>query len=885
MNFKYLLNIIVSLNFFLYIKSLDISTLSNYQNIKIIQLDGILEVDFNNKLIIGDITFIFKGLKNGTEIILDTNYLKINSIIESKTKKEIPYKFGKRIDYLGTPLIIEYNYSKDENISLNIKYSTTEKGNSAQFLSKEQTEGKKYPYLFTVSEMILGRELIPIQDTPAIKFYVNLGIKVIKPLIGMISGIFENVTDNKDGTQTFYYKQKIPIPSYLIALVAGNIKNKTISNIISVYSEPEMIDYVYNELIDMDKIMNISQNYMGEYKWEKYNILVLPKSFPISGMENPCLTFCSPCLINGDKSLIDIVIHELIHSWSGNLVTNENWSDFWLNEGITMFLQRKIVSLWKEDNNYTKIDAIIGLFYIDEYLNIFGENSTYTSLHPNLSNISPDDVFSDIPYEKGFNFIYYLETLIGEELMKNFFKMYFEFFKFQSIQYFDFKNYFIDFCKKNKISDEILNKIEWDNWIFSPGKCIIKNDYSNKYEEEVNYALKKFINEELDNELINIFNNWIHVSKTLFLISLDYRNIILTEKQHKFLTYDLNLKEKQNFLVTTNYLRLILSRTYEFLDGEMECLLKYLSSYGVYDYMEGIYGLFYKRDEIKSIETLNNLKSFYHILMIKTAEEEIEYEKNNFPLLKFNFNKNQCSFLGISDKFNINVSDYKESLGDLKFIDKIYLESENDKIKIECILNLENKYCEVKDNITNNGNYYLNIQKRIQSDNYAIPVQRSLYYIKIYIKKININETSTKNNYEIDYNIKESENIIINFISEPDENIRILNNNKEIKCILKGLNLECKINNDILSYDKNKPKEFKKYVLKLFDLCNEEKYKIIVNVKNSKEEKRSFIKDKYIFIIIGIILFIFIVFFIIIKVKKKRDNSNSSKILLVEEKK
>ena len=880
MNTKYLLNVIISLMFFLLIKSIDISTLSNYQNIKITQLDGILEVDFTNKLIMGDITFKFKGLKTGKEIILDTNYLKINSIIEPITKKEIQFKFGKRIDYLGTPLIIEYNYKQDENVTLNIKYSTTKEGNSAQFLTKEQTEGKNYPYLFTVSEMILGRELIPIQDTPAIKFYVNLGLKVIKPLIGMVSGIFENVTDNKDGTQTFYYKQKIPIPSYLIALAAGNIKNKTISDVISVYTEPEMLDLVYNELNDMDKIMNIAENYMGKYKWEKYNILVLPKSFPISGMENPCLTFCSPCLINGDKSLIDIVVHELIHSWSGNLVTNENWSDFWLNEGITMFLQRKVVSLWKEDKNYTKTDAILGLFYIEDSLNTFGENSTYTSLHPNLTGISPDDVYSDIPYEKGFNFIYYLESLIGDEIMKNFFQMYFEYFKFQSIQYFEFKNYFIEFCKNNKVPEETLNKIDWDKWIFSPGKCIVKNNFSNKYEEEVNYALEKFINEKLDDDLINIFNNWIHTSKTFFLLSLNYRKIILTDRQHKFLTNDLNLKQNQNFLVTTNYIRLILSRTYEFLDGEMDCLIDYLSNYGVFDYMEGIYELFYKRDEIKAVETLNNLKSFYHTLMIKKAEEEIEYAKRNFFFLKFNFNYNQCSFLGISDIFNINVSNYKESLGDLIFLDKIYLESENDKIKVECKLNLENKYCKIKDNITKYGNYYLNIIKRIQSDNYAVPVQRSNYYIKVYIKKIQINETSTKNNYEIDYNIKQSENIIINFINEPDENVRILNENTEIKCILKGLILECKINNDILSYDKDKPKEFKKYVLKLVDLCNEEKYKIIVNIKNSKEGKKSLFI--YIFIIIGIILLVIILFFIMRKQIKNNEINNSSDTILLE---
>ena len=194
----------------------------------------------------------------------------------------------------------------------------------------------------------------------------------------MISGLFDREEISDDNTKIYYYKQLIPVPNYLIALAAGNIIGKKISDEISVYTEPEFINDVVNELNDFPYIFSLAQKYMGPYEWTKYNILVMPKSFPYSGMENPCQTFCSRCLINGDKSLVDIIVHELIHSWSGNLVTNENWSDFWLNEGITMFLQRKIVGMWKDDPDYSKMDGRLGLLYINEYLNYFGENSTYT---------------------------------------------------------------------------------------------------------------------------------------------------------------------------------------------------------------------------------------------------------------------------------------------------------------------------------------------------------------------------------------------------------------------------------------------------------------------------------------------------------------------------
>ena len=243
--------------------------------------------------------------------------------------------------------------------------------------------------------MILGRSLFPCQDTPAVKFQFDLSIIVPKDLKGMISGIYQSEeTYSEDENYTVYhYKQEMPVPSYLVSMAAGNIVNKTIKENMSVFSEPEYIEEAYNELKDdLPKAFELAVNYMGEYKWKEYNVLVLPRSFPYSGMENPSLSFLSPCLINGDKSLIDIIFHEMIHSWSGNLVTNENWSDFWLNEGITMFLQRKIVGLWKNDTQYARMDGYLGMNYIQEYIDYFGEEfKDLTTLRPNLTGMAPDD--------------------------------------------------------------------------------------------------------------------------------------------------------------------------------------------------------------------------------------------------------------------------------------------------------------------------------------------------------------------------------------------------------------------------------------------------------------------------------------------------------------
>ena len=863
--------IIISLLIFS-IKSLDPSTQSNYNNVTLIRLKGLFTPDFEEEIIQGELNLTFQSNINGSEIILDTKYLEIISI-EDELKKPINYSFGEFDENLGTPLIIHYDYNESSLINITINYKTTKEGSSAQFLTKEQTIGKKYPYFFTSSEMILGRELLPIQDTPAVKFTFNLGIKVDKNLRGMISGLFEKVEEVENKYKIYYYYQNIPVPSYLIALAAGNIVNKSITENISVYTEPEYIETVYNELIDIPEILKNATSYMGDYEWEQYNILVLPYSFPYSGMENPCLSFCSPCLINGDKSLVDIIAHELIHSWSGNLVTNENWSDFWLNEGITMFLQRKIIGMWK-GVDYSKMDSILGLSYINSYLLIFGENSTFTTLRPNLTGISPDDSYSDIPYEKGYNFLYFIEGIIGEEIMKKFFQSYFIHFKYKSIDLYQFKNYFIEFCKNNSVTDEKLNKINWDEWIFKPGKCPIDNDFSNKYKDEVDIVLEKVKKGEIDDNLEKIVQNWMHTSKTVFMTTLEEEDDeFISDKLHDFFTKKLKFYEGQDFLVSVNYFRFILKKTDKFYENELESLIKFLSKYGALDYMVNLYEYFYKRDEIKAVETLKNLKSFYHNAMYEMAEKEIEKSKKEFPILTINLKeKDKCLKLDElnSSKLYIISDEYEEKLDNLNITNGINIEVDNKSIGVECILNSEEKYCLLNDSIKKSGEYILKIPNRIQKINYAIKIHESK--IKIYTKDSEVNKESTKKDYTIDYGKKESEIIEIIFKNEPDEKLRVMNDNKEIKCDINNLKLQCTINNNILPVNSEKPNDLKKYELKIIDLCGNEKYSFNINVQNSKNSMF------YVIIIILGILALIIVLFIICKVVHKRKKINDEDI-------
>ena len=382
--------------------SKDVSTFSNYEIIKQTKIELSLNVDFKNKIIDGIVKTYFTALKDGEVIILDTRSLKINSIIDCDTGDELEYIIDTQyeLDGIGVPLKIYKNYNKDDQIAILIKYSTTKEGMSIDWLEPEQTAGKEYPFMYSQGESILNRELFPTQDTPAVKTPVNVGITVEKPLFALDSGIYQGKIDNGD-TVTYFYEQKIPIPSYLVAIAAGSIEERVISDRTKIYGEKGFVDLAAYEFEDTENFIQIAEVYISPYLWGEYNILILPPSCPFGGMENPTLTFITPSLIAGDKSLASIIAHEICHSWSGNLVTMNNWSDFWLNEGFTMFLERKIVeSAYGSD--MLKLDAMVLYSELSADIISFGESKSFTQLRPYLLGRNPDVAFNKIHHEKGY---------------------------------------------------------------------------------------------------------------------------------------------------------------------------------------------------------------------------------------------------------------------------------------------------------------------------------------------------------------------------------------------------------------------------------------------------------------------------------------------------
>lgn len=272
--------------------------------------------------------------------------------------------------------------------------------------------------------------------------------------------------EESTSTSVFCWSQKVPIPSYLIAIVCGKMESRDIGPRTRVWAEASVVDNAAYEFEQTEQFIQYAEDITGqEYVWGRYDLVCLPPSFPYGGMENPCLTFVTPTLLAGDRSLSDVVAHEIAHSWTGNLVTNETWKDFFLNEGWTVWLQRKIMARI-HGKEYFDFDSIIGWRHLQESIDHFGENHPFTAMVPEIEGVDPDDSFSSVPYEKGFNFLYYLSRIVGEENFEEFAKAYIQKFKFITVSTGQFWSFFCEYFDEKSIS---YADVDFEAWKSSTG--------------------------------------------------------------------------------------------------------------------------------------------------------------------------------------------------------------------------------------------------------------------------------------------------------------------------------------------------------------------------------------------------------------------------------
>jgi leukotriene-A4 hydrolase len=360
---------------------------------------------------------------------LDAKALEIHSA-RTQDGADITFHSGDEDAILGRRLSLDLPQNTS---TVTIRYTTSPEAVALQWFKPEMTLGKRQPFMYSQCQSIHARTIVPCQDTPRVRVSYSASITLPEQLTAVMSaGPAGERMGKKHGMRTFLFDMPQPIPPYLLAIAAGHLQSRDLSARSRVWAEPEMVDKAAYEFGEVEKMIETAEKLFGPYEWDRYDMLVLPPAFPYGGMENPRMTFLTPTVIAGDRSLVDVIAHELAHSWTGNLVTNATMDHFWLNEGFTTWAERRILDVLHGEEA-SALRWAIGQRALEESIARFGADSPLTKLRTDLRGVDPDDAFSSIPYEKGARFVALVEHTVGRERFSGFMRKYIEAFRFTSI--------------------------------------------------------------------------------------------------------------------------------------------------------------------------------------------------------------------------------------------------------------------------------------------------------------------------------------------------------------------------------------------------------------------------------------------------------------------
>ncbi|MCG9965176.1 M1 family metallopeptidase [Shewanella cutis] len=435
-------------------------TFANYQQVSIQHIELALNVDFELQQLSGNTILELDWHKAGKTLVLDTRDLTINSVSMLNAKGQwqaVPFRLGAVDKVKGAALTIQFPQERVAKVKIN--YHTSNNPSGIQWVTPEQTQGKQWPFMFSQSQAIHARSWIPLQDTPAVRQTYSATVTAKQGISVVMSADRTSLSD----TQT-HFTMPQAIPAYLIAIAAGHLQFAALDKTSGIWAEPEMLAKASKEFTDTPAMIAIAAKRYGDYRWGRYDLLILPPSFPFGGMENPRLSFITPTVIAGDKSLVSLIAHELAHSWSGNLVTNATWRDLWLNEGFTTYVENRIM-----EDLYGRDRALMEqtISYSELLAELAELPAGDTILHIDLGERDPDDAFSGVPYVKGQLFLRFLEQKFGRERFDNFVKSYFDHFAFQSITTEQFRNYLTQHLLQRY--PNIVSESEVDTWIEGQG--------------------------------------------------------------------------------------------------------------------------------------------------------------------------------------------------------------------------------------------------------------------------------------------------------------------------------------------------------------------------------------------------------------------------------
>ncbi|MEM1179285.1 MAG: M1 family metallopeptidase [Acidobacteriota bacterium] len=567
-----------------------------------------LTVDFEAKQLVGRASLDLDRRSDAQALYLDTRELDIRAVTLDDGV-ETTFTLGEDQGLLGRELKIDLGADTQ---TVHVDYASSPSAAAVQWLEPTQTAGGEHPFLFTQSQAILARTWVPCQDTPGVRMTYDATVKVPSELLAVMSA--ENPTERSaDGVYSFRMPQAIP--SYLLALAVGDLEFRAMEGVTGVYAEPSVVEAAAYEFAETHQMMGAVEELYGPYRWGRYDILVLPPSFPFGGMENPRLTFATPTILAGDRSLVALIAHELAHSWSGNLVTNATWDDFWLNEGFTVYLERRIMEA-VYDPAYVDMLSQLGL---QDLRSTLGEVSPRDShLHLDLTGRDPDDGMTDVAYEKGHFFLLTLEKAVGRERFDAFLTSWFEAKAFQSQTTADFMAY----LEANLIQGDaaLAEKVNVDAWVFGSGLPETLPPVRSARFEAVNAQLKGWAaGEILTADLATdawTTHEWLHFLRGLPKGTEDAR---LAELDERF-----KLSATGNSEVLHAWLHHVIESRYE--DG-YPALRDFLTRQGRRKFLKPLYERMASHADLKpmAVDIYTGARPGYHSVSSNTIDAILDY--------------------------------------------------------------------------------------------------------------------------------------------------------------------------------------------------------------------------------------------------------------------
>lgn len=420
-----------------------------------------LAFDFAAKAVNGTATLDVDRKPNAREIVLDSKGFVVSQVSDAATGAPLAFAYGAGSEALGRPLSIQLAPTTRK---IRIAYSARD-AEALQWLEPSQTAGKRHPFLFSQGQAILNRSWIPTQDSPGIRQTWEARISVPSALTAVMSGIKNpEVNASTGGTSIFEFRMDQPVAPYLIAIAIGDIRFQPLGARTGVWAEPATLPAAARELEDTERMVTVAEQLFGPYRWGRYDMIVLPPSFPFGGMENPVMTFLTPTFVAGDKSLVSLIAHELAHSWSGNLATNATWADFWLNEGTTTYATTRIVEAVYGEK-VARQQVALGIDSLEAELKALP--SADTRLAIDLKGRNPDEGLTEIAYEKGAAFLRMLEANVGRERFDPFLRRWFDDHAFQPVT----SAQFLAAVRRDLVRGDaaLEQRLQLDRWVYEPG--------------------------------------------------------------------------------------------------------------------------------------------------------------------------------------------------------------------------------------------------------------------------------------------------------------------------------------------------------------------------------------------------------------------------------